>query len=112
MVAFAACILEFPVAYVPTSGENDGPFLAGVPLDVYEGVLEANTSVTPVGLPGRHILIKFSCPQHIGRGAHNFRPEAVVSGLKGKLDERLRSAAFPGTVTVKHYTETLDRVAL
>ncbi|PIL22487.1 hypothetical protein GSI_15176 [Ganoderma sinense ZZ0214-1] len=38
MVALAACLLEFPVAYVPTSDGSD-PFLAGVPLDVYECVL-------------------------------------------------------------------------
>ncbi|KAJ3004210.1 hypothetical protein NUW54_g4921 [Trametes sanguinea] len=74
MVAFAAYILDFPVAYVPTSG-SDTAYLAGVPLDVYECVLETDSATTD--MTRRHTMIKFSCPQHISLTTRELSPEDV-----------------------------------
>ncbi|KAJ2977574.1 hypothetical protein NUW54_g11402 [Trametes sanguinea] len=74
MVAFAAYILNFPVAYVPTSG-SDTAYLAGVPLDVYECVLETDSATTD--MTRRHTMIKFSCPQHISLTTRELSPEDV-----------------------------------
>ncbi|OSD07278.1 hypothetical protein PYCCODRAFT_1430521 [Trametes coccinea BRFM310] len=109
MVAFAAHILDFPVAYVPTSGSNTA-YLAGVPLDVYECVLEADPATADV--PRSHTMIKFSCPQDIGLTTRELSPENVVRKLRARFENRLRTAGFPGTLVIHHTVETLDRVAL
>ncbi|KAH9891590.1 hypothetical protein C8Q73DRAFT_699932 [Cubamyces lactineus] len=114
MVAFAACILDFPVAYVPTSGGNTA-YLAGVPLHVYQCVLvvdEDENASQSYGLPRRHTAIKFSCPQHVAQTNSGLLPETLVHNLKTRLEEQLQAAGFPGRVVVEHSTETLDRVAL
>ncbi|TBU62253.1 hypothetical protein BD310DRAFT_918985 [Dichomitus squalens] len=106
MVAFAACILEFPVAYVP-SGDGSDPFLAGIPLDVYECVL-----VQPVlGLP-KHTMLKFSCPQTITAEVSQLRPDVLGERLRARFAERLERAGFRGTLLLRHTVETMDRVAL
>ncbi|KAI9058297.1 hypothetical protein FKP32DRAFT_1263598 [Trametes sanguinea] len=109
MVAFAAHILDFPVAYAPTSG-SDTAYLAGVPLDVYECVLEANSATTH--MPRRHAMIKFSCPQHISLKTRGLSPEDVIRKLKAQFEGRLQAVEFPGTLIIHHTVETLDRVAL
>ncbi|KAI0648107.1 hypothetical protein C8Q79DRAFT_553317 [Trametes meyenii] len=112
MVAFAACILEFPVAYVPTTEGGDA-FLAGVPLDVYECILEINASAkVPTSLPDRHVMLKFSCPQLMGGGPHRLYSDTIASELRQRFEKRLEEAGFPGKMEVRHSTETLDRVAL
>ncbi|KAI0632064.1 hypothetical protein C8Q77DRAFT_898533 [Trametes polyzona] len=112
MVAFAACILEFEVAYVPTlGGGGGGGFLSGVPLDVYECILELSAEKSGE-LPESHTLIKFSCPQALANSLPELRPEAVVLALWRRFDGRLKEACFPGTMRVHHSVETLDRVAL
>lgn len=106
MVALAACLLEFPVAYVPISGGSD-PFLAGVPLDVYECVL---VQTSPHAL--EHVMLKFSCPQTMAAKAPELRPEALMERLRMRFADRLEQVAFPGTLVVRHRVETKDRVAL
>ncbi|KAL1950331.1 hypothetical protein VTO73DRAFT_5455 [Trametes versicolor] len=110
MVAFAACILEFPVAYVPTA-DGSGAFLAGVPLDVYECVLEVDTCRS-VEVPDNHVMLKFSCPQDVARIEAELHPEAMIGRLQALFETRLSKVAFPGRVSVHHSIETLDRVAL
>ncbi|KAI0670837.1 hypothetical protein C8Q78DRAFT_1032257 [Trametes maxima] len=113
MVAFAACILEFPVAYVPMVEKGGDPFLAGVPLDVYECILEVDASAgLQTGLPDRHIMLKFSCPQPVRLGLHHLDPEAIASDLTQRFEKRIGEAGFPGRMVVRHLTETSDRVAL
>ena len=73
MVALAACLLEFPVAYVPT-GDGSKPFLAGVPLDVYECVLVQNESQHPL----EHIMLTFSCPQTVAGDPPDLQPAAQI----------------------------------
>ena len=106
MVAFAACVLEFPVAYVP-SGDGSDPFLAGVPLDVYECVL---TQPAPDML--EHTLLKFSCPQTHGTEVSVLRPDVLRERLRARLTDRLERAGYRGTLVVRHTVQTLDRVAL
>lgn len=107
MVALAACLLEFPVAYVPT-GDGSKPFLAGVPLDVYECVLVKNEPQHPL----EHIMLKFSCPQTVSGDPPDLQPAALVEQLKSRFTERLDQAAFQGMLVVRHHVETKDRVAL
>lgn len=110
MVAFTACILEFPVAYVPTTNDSGG-FLGGVPLDVYECALEPDTS-SEINLPDKHVMLKFSCPQSVASARPELQPEVVERLLRARFTPRLRDATFPGRLVVRHSTETLDRVAL
>ncbi|EIW59449.1 uncharacterized protein TRAVEDRAFT_121490 [Trametes versicolor FP-101664 SS1] len=110
MVAFAACILEFPVAYVPMA-HGGGAFLAGTPLDVYECILESDAS-SSVKVPDKHVMLKFSCPQGVAKTKAELHPKAMVDKLQTLFEARLGKVAFPGRVVVRWSTETLDRVAL
>lgn len=109
-MAFAAGILEFPVAYVPTA-DGGGAFLAGTPLDVYECILDIDASPS-AEVPDKHVMLKFSCPQGVARTQAKLHPEAMIDKLRALLEARLRNVAFPGRVRVRWSTETLDRVAL
>ncbi|KAM5533443.1 hypothetical protein V8D89_012881 [Ganoderma adspersum] len=106
MVALAACLLEFPVAYAP-SGDGSHPFLAGVPLDVYECVLVQDSHP-----PLEHVMLKFSCPRTVAAGALDLQPEALVERLRTRFTERLKQVAFLGMLVVRYHVETKDRVAL
>ncbi|KAI0755032.1 hypothetical protein C8Q80DRAFT_405673 [Daedaleopsis nitida] len=115
MVAFAACVLEFPVAYVPLVNPNGGAgaFLAGVALDVYECLLvpserEDRSSVGDAD----HAMLKFSCPQTLGGDVPVLRPERVVERLVSRFGERVRAATSSYEVAVMHSVETMDRVAM
>ncbi len=106
IVALAACLLDFPVAYVPI-GDGSTPFLAGVPLDVFECVL---MQTSPSSL--EHIMLKFSCPRAMAADSQDLQPEALVERLRARFTDRLAQVAFPGTLVVRLHTETKDRVAL
>ncbi|KAH9846375.1 hypothetical protein C2E23DRAFT_853288 [Lenzites betulinus] len=110
LVAFAACVLEFPVAYVPAS-QGSYAFLAGVPLDVYECVLRVDASVGG-GLPETHTMARFTCPHCVAETHTGLRPEGILRLLRDRFEGRLREAGFPGSMTVRHFVETRDRVAL
>ena len=114
MVAFAACILEFPVAYVPVlEGSEAGVFLAGVPLDVYECILLWH----PTRAAQAHVehepqtLVKFSCPQAIGRNVPELSPARLAELLAARFEERVGSAASR-VLEVRHSVETLNGVAM
>ena len=106
MVAFAACLLEFPVAYVPT-GDGSDPFLEGVPLDVYECLLVQSSP-----LPPEHVMLKFLCPQGTAADIPHLRSDTLVQRLRARFTERLEQVAFRGTLDIQHHVETKDRVAL
>ncbi|KAI0354907.1 hypothetical protein OH77DRAFT_1425502 [Trametes cingulata] len=108
MVAFAACVLDFPVAYDPT---YSGPFLAGVPLDVYECTLELDDPRS-AGLPEKHVMLKFSCPHSVAESTAELHAEAVIRTLKARFEGGLAESGYPGRMVVRHSMETLDRVAL
>ncbi|RPD62341.1 hypothetical protein L226DRAFT_532641 [Lentinus tigrinus ALCF2SS1-7] len=112
MVAFAACILEFPVAYVPvTDGPEGGGFLSGVPLDVYEGVLIPYTAGTTQVHTDHEtrILVKFSCPQTIGLQVPELSPKSLMARVAARFEERVATSR---KFVVRHSVETLDRVAM
>ncbi|KAI0699296.1 hypothetical protein C8T65DRAFT_659832 [Cerioporus squamosus] len=113
MVAFAACILEFPVAYVPISEPTGGAFLAGVPLDVYDCVLVRDTGRAAEAQARSEVqsLIKFSCPQAIGLEVPELSPKSLVDRLSARFAERVEHATSFAFV-VSHFVETLDRVAM
>lgn len=114
MVAFAACILEFPVAYVPTSGLSGGDaLLSGVPLDVYECILvHLGTKALSQNPVHAHVMLKFSCPQPIGHGVQELAAGRLVERLRERFDEQVQKFATSYRLLVRHHVETLDRVAL
>lgn len=105
-IPMAAVLIEYPVAYVPASLEQES-FLSNVPLDVYECVLNFNNSLN------QHILLKFSCPSGIAKENPDILgPSRIVERLIATFQPRLHSV-IPGTeLVVRHSSETLDRVAL
>lgn len=121
MVAFAACVLEFPVAYVPTSEAlNDGgALLGGIPLDVYECVLIPRSGLAVGVKPhpssagwGAHSLLKFSCPQSISTVVEHLHCDALVSRLRTRFVARMEDVTRSFEVVIRHSMETMDRVAL
>ncbi|OBZ71347.1 hypothetical protein A0H81_08448 [Grifola frondosa] len=106
-VPFAGFILEYPVAYVPTSADQTS-FLAGVPLDVYECVL-LDPDCTG---EEEHTMLKFSCPCTVGAAQESLSPSRLPEILQSHFEPRLKYAGFLGSLVVRHHTETLARVAL
>ena len=110
VVAFAACILGFPVAYVPDMEAGEEAFLSGVPLDVYECVLVDRT--TGGAQEREHVMIKFSCPQAIGNEVPPLGTGVLRERLKTIFEQRLRNTRILRDLDVRHVVETLDRVAM
>ncbi|KAG5648408.1 hypothetical protein DXG03_004982 [Asterophora parasitica] len=105
-IPLAAVLLEYPVAYVPFSLEDNVPFLPNVSLDVYECVLT-------LAQGGFHTLLKFSCPSDLGQRYPNLlSPGRVVADVSAKLNSRIGQKAPGMLLEVLHTTATLDRVAL
>lgn len=103
LIPLAAFLLEYPVGYVPLN-ENQTTFLSNVPLDVYECVL---------GDSGEgHTLLKFSCPQSVGKSVTRLAPEEVRRRLVGRFQPRLEAVDYPGKLGVRCTQETFPRVGL
>ncbi|KAG5636190.1 hypothetical protein H0H81_008896 [Sphagnurus paluster] len=104
-IPLAAVLLEYPVAYVPTSLEH--PFLSNITLDVYEcvllNVLEQNSSYT---------LLKFSCPSELAGQHTNMDPEHIIAFLTEKFTGRMNKLLPGASFQILHNIQTLDRVAL
>ncbi|KAI0770244.1 hypothetical protein C8Q74DRAFT_884994 [Fomes fomentarius] len=112
MVAFSACILEFPVAYVPASGLSGGDaFLSGVPLDVYECIL-VHRETKALSQSPEHVMLKFSCPQPIGHGVQELAAGRLVERLREHFEDQVQKFATSYRLLVRHHVETLYRVAL
>ncbi|TCD70900.1 hypothetical protein EIP91_001208 [Steccherinum ochraceum] len=107
IVPFAAIILEYPVAYVPLSAEQDS-FLPWEVLDVYECVLLMDGSG---GTKMEHVMCKFSCPECLSHhGA--LQVSQLRTRLKDLFSARLMQVDVQGQVEVRHHQETHERVAL
>jgi len=103
IIPLAAIILEYPVAYVPTSSQQTS-FLSGVELDVYECSLALGEKDTTTP----HVFLKFSSPHDLSTNiAFDFQ-----NALTSRFSERCRNAGIGGTVTVRKYQQKFDRVAL
>ncbi|KAF5382562.1 hypothetical protein D9615_002869 [Tricholomella constricta] len=101
-VPLAAVLLEYPVAYVPTSLEH--PFLSNVPLDIYECVVTFDRD-------SAHTLLKFSCPSDLAqRYPVVLSPLHIIASVIKKFTPRIRDTTI--SLQVHHSTKTLDRVAL
>jgi hypothetical protein len=107
MIPIAAILLEYPIAYVPTSSDETA-FLSGQPLNVYEcHLIHANGEP-----PDRHTLLKFSCPAIIGVEHYQLSSHKLIEGLKAKFVPRLQAADDHISVDIHVLTEKFDRVAL
>ncbi|KAA1469864.1 hypothetical protein DENSPDRAFT_648321 [Dentipellis sp. KUC8613] len=104
LVPLAAILLEYPVAYVPSSSEQSD-FLENTPLDVYEYLLTGEDSK-------QHQLLKFSCPSAIGSLHPRLSPHALMLRMKTLFERRLGAAGIQQTLSMTHHVETHARVAL
>ncbi|KAI6042676.1 hypothetical protein EDC04DRAFT_911132 [Pisolithus marmoratus] len=109
LVPLAGILLDYPVAYVPVSA-HQSTFLAGEPLDVYEVAFNSPSAGLSSLQGGRFVFIKFSCPRRVAEKDSILSPACLLLLLEHKFERRLESIG--ASVSVRHYTETLDRVAL
>lgn len=110
LIPLAGVLLDYPVAYVPVS-VHQSTFLDGEPLDVYEVAVDnpsRDFSSTPV--TSEFVFIKFSCPRRVGEKDSSLSPSCLLLLLKHKFGFRLENIG--ASVSIRHYTEKLDRVAL
>lgn len=105
-VPLAAILLEYPVAYVPTS--PDTSFLGGEVLTVCECYLEQEGTSTHF----RHTLIKFSCPDSITRSCEHMSSGLLTHRLKERFAPRIRKMDESLILRVHISREMLNRVAL
>ena len=111
MVSLAACLIEFPVAYVPTEGTGGGEaLLSGVPLSVYECTLVFDREAESKARD--HTLLKFSCPQEIAHGIPELLSCKLEERLRSRFGERLRRSGTLVQFAVRETVEVLDRVAM
>jgi hypothetical protein len=110
LIPFTGFILDYPVAYVPTTAQQT-TFLGGVPLDVYECAV---TSVLTEGdhRPRRHSLMKFSCPQNLRLVESWLSPEMMMRKLEVLFRTERVMKKHDLVLDVAHHKETHDRVAL
>ena len=106
-IPLAAVLLEYPVAYVPTSPVKSS-FLNGEALIVYECCLEQISS-SPLF---QHTLIKFSCPERIVQEMPHLSPQRLVQRLQEHFAPRIRVMDETISLKIQVSTERLDRVAL
>lgn len=103
VIALAAVLLEYPVAYVPTT--LDSPFLSNVTLDVYECIISFEKTA--------HTLLKFSCPSELGQeNSEMLGSSHIIASLTKKYLPRIRTMAPIVSFRVLHTSQNLDRVAL
>jgi hypothetical protein len=103
LVPLAGFLLEYPAVYVPSAEQTT--FLSGVPLDVYECNLVGSGDE-------RHVLLKFSCPHHLGVQHPQVAPPALMRFLYDRFTPQLGLVAGGMVLTVNHNIQTHDRVAL
>lgn len=119
-VPLAAILLEYPVAYVPSSSDPEQAtfFLSRVTMDVYQCILtwhHSSKGSTSLPKPIEHTLLKFSCPSDLTANDPDRCdpcPPRILAGLASTFDTRLERLEAGPKLAVRHTTETLDRVAL
>jgi hypothetical protein len=124
LVTLAGILLEYPIAYVVSP--NVHAYLAKVPLDVYECIL--NPWESQYGR--QYTWLKFSCPAVLGERDSFWSPRNVVEELLSRFQTRLakhwlddatwdaegfapciKGGRYASTY-IEHTLVTLDRVAL
>ena len=117
-VPLAALILDYPVAYVPTSppGNTAPVFLSGVPVRTYECVVTFGSHSIPSGSFARRersSVMKFSCPQSLEEEEAILLPQAVVDELTCLFEGRLaKTGDESAKFEVVCSSMTFDRLAL
>ncbi|KXN88077.1 hypothetical protein AN958_07536, partial [Leucoagaricus sp. SymC.cos] len=113
-IPLAAILLDYPVAYVPSS-ENQTTFLSGVPLVLYRCciIFPAQRPEGGVNRGKEHTLFQFSNPALLADdSAGAMSVERTLDHLKPTFEPRILHS-FPGsTFRVDHERIALDRVAL
>ncbi|KAJ3716854.1 hypothetical protein C8R42DRAFT_724505 [Lentinula raphanica] len=120
-VPLAAILLEYSVAYCPSS-DIVAPFPGGVTLDVYEVILKLPMllstrdprSSTNLDEERPHRILKFSCPSSLVLSSPELTHQTMEERLKSYFDRRLRDALHGNLalVSVRHTIENLDTIAL
>ncbi|TFK61386.1 hypothetical protein BDN72DRAFT_849722 [Pluteus cervinus] len=106
-VPLAAVLLEYPVAYVPDSGQ--GNFLCNTPLDVYEccvGFAEPKDQLES------YRLFQFSCPSLASKSLSSLLPLHVQTALHRRFQPRLDKLSPGITCRIVRTTTVMDRLAL
>ncbi|KLO15974.1 hypothetical protein SCHPADRAFT_938288 [Schizopora paradoxa] len=116
LIPLAGVLLEYPVAYMPTSDEQT-IFLPGVALDVYHCTLslECAHDLKKAALPNtiaEHSLLRFSCPVCVGESNKPLSPSSIERQVGGLFRDRLSLLEDKWTLKMSHEIVTLDRVAL
>lgn len=110
LIPLAGILLDYPVAYVPMSAQQN-TFLPGEPLDVYEVAFKSlSADFSSSSGTSELVFIKFSCPRRVADKDSTLSPACLLRLLEHKFRPRLENIG--ASVSVGHYTETLDRVAL
>lgn len=108
MIPLAAVLLEYPVAYVPSSPDQT-VFLSGETLDVYECLLihsPNETSLPPI------TLLKFSCPAAICLETEALSSQKLVEMMEERFSPRIKKVDHHLTLEIRVSAEKFDRVAL
>lgn len=118
LVPLAGLLLDYEVAYVPASPDSASS-LKGILLDVYtvellapEMAVTLTRSGTPVMIPTRHTVLKFSCPSVGFHMSDLLSPENVNRRLDLKFRERLDSVGCSWAIRVTHEIVKREGIAL
>ncbi|KAF5385708.1 hypothetical protein D9757_005504 [Collybiopsis confluens] len=113
-VPLAAILLEYPVAYCPPATINSEPLLGGVTLDVYQVSLNNVPARSFLNNNSHHVLLKFSCPSHLGSSyPDRLSPELTMVNLRSLFESRMMDHVdLESVISIHHEVQTLDRVAL
>ncbi|KAI5989097.1 hypothetical protein EDD15DRAFT_1341601 [Pisolithus albus] len=110
LIPLAGILLDYPVAYVPVSARQN-TFLHGEPLDIYEVAFKSlSANFSSSSGTSEFVFIKFSCPRRVADKNSTLSPACLLRLLEHKFRPRLEKIG--ASMSVRHYTETLDRVAL
>ena|ERR1700722_1927579 len=110
-VPLAAFLLEYPIAYVPTSLTQTS-FLSGVCLDVYDCTLSCPHHFTDNSTTHSHSFLKFSSPQQLGLENSNLSPATLISKMDTRYKGRLEAIGHARVLKIHHHIASFDRVAL
>jgi hypothetical protein len=111
MVPLAAILLEYPVAYAPTSPAQSS-FLSGVCLDIYDCILTRPHHIADHVIPLTHTFLKFSSPHRLGLEHPSLSPSKLISDIATRYESRLKELECDFVLNIQHHTKTFDRITL
>ncbi|KAF5360908.1 hypothetical protein D9756_004896 [Leucocoprinus leucothites] len=111
-IPLAAILLDYPIAYVPSSDRTS--FLSGVPLVLYRCRIDIQSPALqeePEEGKG-HILLQFSCPEMVDDSTSAMSTQQISVHLESTFGPRIAHSLPGSSLYVDHEHITLDRVAL